>query len=75
VGHLYQGRYKSILVEKDVYMSVLSRYIHLNPVKVTAFANYVEERKITYLFLYPWSSLPGYLNNSKEGAMVDCSGI
>ncbi len=33
VGHLFQGRYKSILVEKDSYLLQLSRYIVLNPVK------------------------------------------
>ncbi len=36
VGHLYQGRYKSVLVDKNEYLSVLSRYIHLNPVKIKA---------------------------------------
>ena len=30
-GHLYQGRYKSFLVENDSYFWTLSRYIHLNP--------------------------------------------
>src|SRR5574337_642929 len=33
IGHLYQGRYKSILVEKKSYLHIVSRYIHLNPVK------------------------------------------
>jgi putative transposase len=32
-GHLFQGRYKSILVDKDNYLTELSRYIVLNPVK------------------------------------------
>ena len=32
-GHLFQGRYRAILVERDEYASVLSRYIHLNPVR------------------------------------------
>lgn len=32
-GHLFQGRYKAILVEKDAYAKELSRYIHRNPVK------------------------------------------
>lgn len=32
-GHLFQGRYKAILVEKDAYSLELSRYIHLNPVR------------------------------------------
>jgi len=31
-GHLFQGRYKSILVEKDSYLLALCRYIVLNPV-------------------------------------------
>jgi len=32
-GHLFQGRYKAILVQKDVYLLELSRYIVLNPVR------------------------------------------
>jgi len=30
-GHIFQGRYKAMLVEKDTYLLELSRYIHLNP--------------------------------------------
>lgn len=33
VGHLFQGRYRAILVDKDQYLLPLSRYIHLNPVR------------------------------------------
>ena len=32
-GHLFQGRYKAILVDKDNYLLELSRYLHLNPVR------------------------------------------
>jgi REP element-mobilizing transposase RayT len=32
-GHLFQGRFKSILVDADSYLKLLSRYIHLNPVR------------------------------------------
>lgn len=32
VGHLFQGRYKSFLVQDDPYLFVLLRYVHLNPV-------------------------------------------
>jgi REP element-mobilizing transposase RayT len=31
VGHLFQGRYKAILCDKDAYLLELVRYIHLNP--------------------------------------------
>lgn len=33
VGHLFQGRYKAILVDKDTYLFELCRYIVLNPVR------------------------------------------
>jgi putative transposase len=32
-GHLFQGRYKAIVVEADEYALELSRYMHLNPVR------------------------------------------
>ena len=34
VGHLFQGRYKAIVCDKDAYLLELVRYIHLNPVRV-----------------------------------------
>jgi len=33
VGHVLQGRYKSILVEKEAYLLELCRYVVLNPVR------------------------------------------
>lgn len=33
VGHVFQGRYKAILVQKDAYLLELARYIVLNPVR------------------------------------------
>ncbi|MFN4291164.1 MAG: transposase [Permianibacter sp.] len=33
VGHVFQGRYKAILVEKDSYLLELARYVVLNPVR------------------------------------------
>jgi len=32
-GHLFQGRYKAIVCDRDSYLSALVRYIHLNPVR------------------------------------------
>ena len=49
IGHLFQGRYKSILVDEDNYLLELSRYIVLNPVKA-GMENKVDEWK--------WSSYP-----------------
>ncbi|VAX36656.1 hypothetical protein MNBD_UNCLBAC01-1200 [hydrothermal vent metagenome] len=46
-GHLFQNRYKSIIVEEDEYFLPLLRYIHLNPVK----AKFISLEKLKY---YPW---------------------
>ena len=62
VGHLYQGRYKSFLVEEDSYLAVVSRYIHLNPVRISSMKKIGLKRKLEYLFNYEWSSLKGYLD-------------
>ena len=39
VGHLFQGRYKSIVVEKKTYLLELARYIVLNPVRAHMVSN------------------------------------
>jgi putative transposase len=36
-GHLFQGRFRSVLVESERWGAELSRYVHLNPVRVTQF--------------------------------------
>ncbi|GAN34720.1 MAG: hypothetical protein DYG83_16565 [Candidatus Brocadia sp. AMX2] len=70
-GHLYQGRYKSILVEKASYLHVLSRYIHLNPVRTRQKEKASLSEKKRYLRNYPWSSLLGYIDDTKRGACID----
>lgn len=54
VGHLFQGRFQSIIVEKEEYLLQVLRYIHLNPVK----ANLVENPED-----YLWSSYKQYMSN------------
>ncbi|MCK9420710.1 MAG: transposase [Nitrospirae bacterium] len=71
VGHLYQGRYKSVLVDKNEYLSVLSRYIHLNPVKIKAMKKLPEKDRLKYLIRYRWSSLPGFLSRRTKEWYVD----
>lgn len=56
VGHLFQGRYRAILVESDGYLMQLIRYIHLNPIRAGL---------CQYLNDYPWSSHLAYLGLSK----------
>src|SRR5919106_2501983 len=37
IGHLYQGRFKAILIDADSYLLELSRYVHLNPVRLRSY--------------------------------------
>ncbi len=55
VGHVFEGRYRGILVERDTYALELSRYIHLNPVR----AKMVEDP-----LAYPWSSFRAYVERN-----------
>lgn len=55
VGSLFQNRYKAALIDKDIYLLHLSRYIHLNPIRTTnSPINFVE-----------FSSYPYYLGKRR----------
>lgn len=57
VGHLFQDRYKSEVVESDHYLKAVIRYIHRNPLKA-GMVNKLED--------YPWSSYRDFLGLSDE---------
>ncbi|WP_127995675.1 REP-associated tyrosine transposase [Piscinibacter defluvii] len=55
VGHVFQGRYTAIMVEKESYLLELSRYVVLNPVRARMVADAAD---------YPWSSHTAMLARS-----------
>jgi putative transposase len=55
VGHLFQGRYKSILCDRDAYLLELVRYIHLNPARM---------KHAQDPWKYPWSSHRAYVGEN-----------
>ena len=57
VGHLFQGRYKAIVCDKDAYLLELVRYIHLNPVRAR-----VVKRPEDYV----WTGHLSYLGKREE---------
>ncbi|TDO91284.1 REP element-mobilizing transposase RayT [Halanaerobium saccharolyticum] len=57
VGHLFQGRYASKLIENNYYNLTVSRYIHLNPVK---------DKLVISPTKYKWSSYAGYMGVQKN---------
>jgi len=61
-GHLFQGRYKAILVQKDAHLLELSRYIVLNPVRA---------RMVDTPGEWPWSSFTAYFNEKSTPPWID----
>ena len=61
-GHLFQGRYKALLVGGDGdYFPTVAAYIHLNPARIKDF-NFEQSK----LEEHVWSSYPGYLQSGKR---------
>jgi len=63
VGHVFQGRYKAIVCDRDAYLLNLVRYIHLNPVRAGIVQDPAE---------YRWSSHRIYLG-LESSSLVDTS--
>jgi len=60
VGYLFQGRYKSFVIEKDEYLLECARYIERNPLRAGI---------VTDLSKYPWSSY-SYYAKGKQDAII-----
>ena len=64
-GHLFQGRYKAYLVEDEAYRSILSRYIHMNPIDTLSLRDADLKRKKKILENYEWSSYDYYVGKKR----------
>jgi putative transposase len=65
VGHLFQGRYKAILCDKDEYLFLLVKYVHHNPVR----AGLVGDPQA-----YTWSSHQRYLAR-EDNELIDTAQV
>ncbi len=61
VGHLFQGRFKGILVDKDAYLLELSRYVVLNPVRAKMVRSPERWRWSSYRTMIGEAPVPGWL--------------
>ena len=61
VGHLFQGRYKAILVEKQAHLLELCRYVVLNPLRVKAKSRVGQWRWSSYRATAGLASVPQFL--------------
>jgi putative transposase len=71
IGHVFSGRFKAKVVAGDEYLLKLTRYIHLNPVKIAALEGESGASKILMLREYGWSSYPAYVGLKKRETWVD----
>lgn len=62
VGHLFQGRYKAILVDKDSYLLELVRYVVLNPARAGITKTAGEYPWSSYRIMTGKASTPDWLN-------------
>jgi len=75
-GTLFEGRFKSILIENDEYLMHLSRYIHLNCIdliepkwKENGIKNW--ENAVEFLRNYKWSSYLDYIGRDNVPSVID----
>lgn len=66
VGHLFQGRFKGIVVERDAYLLELSRYVVLNPVRTGM---------VTDAATWTWSSYRAMLGQGAEPRWLETDWI
>jgi len=60
VGHVFQGRYRAIVVDNETYGRELLRYIHLNPVRGARAAGLDIASRLAEVRSYQWSSHAAY---------------
>lgn len=61
VGHVFQGRFKAILVDKEGYLLELARYVVLNPLRA---------KMVKRLEQWPWSSYPATCGQADRQAWL-----
>jgi REP element-mobilizing transposase RayT len=66
VGHLFQGRFKAILVDREAYLLTLCRYVERNPVAA---------RLVDAPQAWPWSSCQAHLGLVPTPNWLDTEGL
>jgi putative transposase len=66
VGHLFQGRFKAVLVDRDAYLLEVCRYVELNPVRAGIVADAAA---------WPWSSFCAHAGLADAPPWLDVPGL
>lgn len=66
MGHLFQGRFKAILVDRDAYLLEVCRYVDLNPVRANMISHPAD---------WPWSSYRAHVGNQAPLSWLDTPSV
>jgi REP element-mobilizing transposase RayT len=66
VGHVFQGRFKAILVDRQAYLLEVGRYVELNPVRA---------RMVSGVADWPWSSFRSHVGQACAPPWLNTSGL
>ena len=66
VGHLFQGRFNAILIDRDAYLLALCRYVERNPVAAGIAPS---------AMAWPWSSYRAHVGKAAPPAWLDVDGL
>jgi REP element-mobilizing transposase RayT len=66
VGHLFQGRFKAILVDRDAYLLEVCRYVDLNPVRASMVPHPAD---------WPWSSYRAHVGSQAPLSWLDTPSV
>ncbi len=69
-GHQFEARFKAKLIQDDTYLLGVTRYIHLNPIKIAACRRLTRAERVRRLEEYSWSSYPGYVTQKNAETVV-----
>jgi putative transposase len=65
-GHVFQGRYKALVVDKEHYLTEMTRFVHLQPLR-----SGLKERP----WRYQWSSCAAYVESDQREPLVDSEAV
>ena len=74
-GHIFHGRFKSHVADDEAYGMAVSRYIHLNPVRINSLADFDMKEKIRCLDNFSHSSYRFYVGAGNVPEWLDISHI
>ena len=72
-GHLFEGRYKAIVMQEEGYLLSVTGYVHLNPVRVSPWRSKPIEERMKHAASYPWSRYKAYTKTMPKGAQPEIS--